>query len=105
MHWHCFNELSQFDVRCPICKKTMLDVDDMREAWDGLQEDIDLQPLPPDQARVVDIYCNDCEKHDSNRRWHPLGVSCSDCRGFNTSIDTKMVGIEAHNFLAQLERR
>ena len=79
--------------------------EDKDEIWRGLREDIETQPLPPEETRVVDVVCNDCEKRDRNRRWHPLGVECSYCHSFNTSIDIKMAGIEAFNFLQKQTNR
>ncbi len=82
----------------------MLPDDEKGDIWMGLKEDIDAQPVPPDQTKVVDIFCNDCETREKSRRWHPLGVSCRHCAGFNTTIDVTMVGTEAFDFLARLER-
>ncbi len=73
------------------------------ELWRGLREDVEAQPVPPDQTRVVDVVCNDCEMRECDRRWHPLGVHCSRCSSFNTSIDFKMVGQEAFDYLAVIE--
>ena len=105
IHWHCFYELSSVDIRCPICKKTMIDGENKAELWRGLKQDIETQPVPPDLTRIVDIVCNDCEVAESNRPWHPLGVDCSHCGSFNTSVDVKMVGIQAYNILKQLEKQ
>lgn len=105
IHWHCFYEYSNVDIRCPICKKTMIQDEDRQYIWEGLQQDIDEQPLPPEETRVVKVFCNDCESTDSHRRWHPLGVHCSQCKSFNTTFDIKMKGIEAHLFLNQLEEK
>lgn len=102
IHWHCFNSLASHDIRCPICKKTATH-EDMSEVWRGLAMDIAMQPLPPDQARVVDIICNDCEGREQNRRWHYLGVQCRRCNSFNTSHTTTMFGVEADQFLNSLE--
>lgn len=105
LHWDCFRDLSKVDIRCPICKKTMFPDEDIEEMWSGLREDIAIQPLPPSETRVVDLVCNDCEKKDSNRRWHPLGVECLHCNSFNTSIDIKMSGMEAFYFLKRREEQ
>uniref|UniRef100_A0A7S3QBM3 RING-type domain-containing protein n=1 Tax=Chaetoceros debilis TaxID=122233 RepID=A0A7S3QBM3_9STRA len=102
IHWHCFNNLASHDIRCPICKKTATH-EDMSEVWRGLAMDIAMQPLPPDQARVVDIICNDCECKEENRRWHYLGVQCRNCSSFNTSHNATMFGVEADTFLASVE--
>ena len=102
IHWHCFNSLTSHDLRCPICKKTATQ-DDMTEVWASLAEDIAAQPLPPDQARCVDIVCNDCHSKQENRRWHYLGVGCNECGSFNTTHTIKSVGVEADNYLNKLD--
>lgn len=102
IHWHCFNSLTSHDLRCPICKKTATQ-DDMTEVWASLAEDIAAQPLPPDQARCVDIVCNDCHSKQEDRRWHYLGVGCNECGSFNTTHTIKSVGIEADNYLNKLD--
>ncbi len=103
IHWECFQELSRVDIRCPICKKTMFPEEDIEEIWSDLRADIEIQPLPFEETRVVDLTCNDCERRDYNRRWHPLGVDCVHCNSFNTSINIKMAGTDAGNFLRRLE--
>ena len=76
-----------------------------QELWVGIKESINEQPVPLEETRVVDIKCNDCEVSELNRRWHPLGLDCSSCGSFNTTLmDIKMVGVEANEFLEQLER-
>ena len=108
IHWHCFQELSSVDIRCPICKKIMIEQTDVDgvDIWFDLRMDIERQPLPPDQNKVVDIVCNDCDSRQCNRRWHPLGVSCEECRGYNTYIAIiKMVGVEAYSFLEEMNNR
>jgi RING finger/CHY zinc finger protein 1 len=102
IHWHCFNSLTSHDIRCPICKKTATH-EDMTEVWSALADDIAMQPLPPDQARCVDIVCNDCGEHEEDRRWHYLGVECNSCGSFNTSHNTKLTGEEAHEYLNRIE--
>jgi RING finger/CHY zinc finger protein 1 len=102
IHWHCFNEMSTHDIRCPVCKKTATH-EDMADVWDGIAMDIALQPLPPEHSRVVDIICNDCEERDVDRRWHYLGVQCRNCSSFNTSHTIKLSGLDAHSYLAEIE--
>lgn len=102
IHWHCFKSLASHDIRCPICKKTAT-FEDMSDVWDGLAQDIAEQPLPPELTRCVDVICNDCGTRDENRRWHYLGVQCRKCGTFNTSHNTKMQGVEAHEYLSALE--
>lgn len=100
IHWHCFRELTSFDTRCPVCKKTAETREQMAPTWSAMAMGIALQPVPPDLARVVTILCNDCEEHDVDRRWHFLGVQCLKCSSFNTTVEsTTLVGHEAAAFL------
>jgi len=104
IHWHCYYELSRVDIRCPICKKTTVEGEARDELWRGLAEDIATQPIPPNETKMVSLFCNDCEIREENRRWHPLGIACNNCCSFNTSYDVTMSGVEAYNFLQNLNR-
>jgi len=100
IHWHCFRELTSFDTRCPVCKKTAETHEQMAPTWSAMAMGIALQPVPPEMARVVSIVCNDCEVRDENRRWHFLGVQCNECGSFNTTVErTTLMGREAAVFL------
>ena len=100
IHWHCFKELTSFDTRCPVCKKTAETPEQMASTWSALAMGIALQPVPRDMARVVNIICNDCGERDYERRWHFLGVRCMHCLSFNTNIDQIILhGPEAEDFL------
>lgn len=104
IHWHCFKELTSYDTRCPVCKKTAETPEHMASTWSAIAMGIALQPVPPDMARVVNILCNDCEKADTNRRWHFLGVRCMNCLSFNTNCEQiVMQGRDAAAFLDELE--
>lgn len=86
IHSHCFRNLVTFDNRCPICKKTVVSSASMMEAWMARARDIELQPMPSDLARIVNIACTDCETKSENCHWHFLGVQCPNCRSFNTVV-------------------
>lgn len=87
IHAHCFRRLAGFDYRCPICKKTVVSQQSMAAAWAARARDIEMQPMPADLARVVNIMCNDCETKSLNRNWHFLGVQCPSCNSFNTIVE------------------
>ena len=87
IHAHCFRKLAGFDYRCPICKKTVVSQQSMAAAWATRARDIEMQPMPSDLARVVNIMCNDCETRSENRNWHFLGVQCPHCTSFNTVVE------------------
>jgi len=100
IHWHCFRELTSFDTRCPVCKKTAETHDQMQPTWAAMAMGIVLQPVPPEMARAVTILCNDCEEIDEDRSWHFLGVQCLKCSSFNTTVEkTTLVGLDAANLL------
>lgn len=105
IHWHCFKELTSYDSRCPVCKKTAETPEQMASTWSAISMGISLQPVPPDMARVVNIYCNDCEIRESNRRWHFLGVKCNHCMSYNTAVEQiVMHGVDAAEFLDRVEQ-
>jgi Zinc-ribbon len=105
IHWHCFKELTTYDTRCPVCKKTAESPEHMAPTWQAMAMGIALQPVPPELARVVTIMCNDCEELDENRRWHFLGVRCQHCMSFNTTVErTSLTGREAAVYLDELDR-
>eukprot|EP00804_Cyclotella_cryptica_P019992 CCRYP_007880-RB/>CCRYP_007880-RB protein AED:0.06 eAED:0.06 QI:222/0.66/0.75/1/0.33/0.5/4/178/379 len=92
IHAHCFRNLAGFDYRCPICKKTIMSRTSMAAAWQARARDIEMQPMPEDLARIVNIMCNDCEKKSANCSWHFLGVQCPECRSFNTVVEQIVTG-------------
>lgn len=100
IHWQCFRELTSYDTRCPVCKKTAETHEHMASTWTAMAMAIELQPIPPEMCRVVEITCSDCGEQDKDRRWHFLGVQCQECSSFNTTIDkTTLVGREAALYL------
>ena len=126
IHWTCFQKLigntmdstdsssnrmartflGEYSSRCPLCKKTADDHEEMRPTWNGLAIAIKMQPVPSQYAKVVTIFCNDCEKKCIHRPWHFLGVQCVECHSFNTSIvDTEFTGEAAAAFLRGLESK
>ncbi|KAG7364065.1 zinc-ribbon domain containing protein [Nitzschia inconspicua] len=106
IHWHCFKELTTYDTRCPVCKKTAETPEHMAPTWQAMAMGIALQPVPPELARVVTILCNDCEETDENRRWHFLGVRCMHCMSFNTTVErTTLMGRDAASYLDEMDRK
>lgn len=106
IHWHCFKELTTYDTRCPVCKKTAETPEHMAPTWQAMAMGIALQPVPPELSRVVTISCNDCEELDENRRWHFLGVRCNHCMSFNTTVErTTLTGREAALYLDEMDQQ
>jgi hypothetical protein len=105
IHWHCFKDLTSYDTRCPVCKKTAESPDQMAPTWSAIAMGIALQPVPAEMARAVDIICNDCETSDVNRRWHFLGIRCFNCLSFNTIVERIVLqGEPAAALLDQLDQ-
>jgi RING finger/CHY zinc finger protein 1 len=104
LHWDCFLELTKHDSRCPLCKKTAESEKRMAATWKFMALNIVFNPIPCEMAKVVDIYCNDCETHQSNRPWHPVGIQCQSCVSFNTFIEkVTATGPASHSFLQNQE--
>ena len=104
IHWHCYQEYSKHDSRCPVCKKTSESPEQMSQTWSAMALSIAMQPVPTEFAKVVDIFCNDCETQDQNLRWHFLGIQCRHCSSFNTGIErVKLTGRQAALFADQME--
>jgi RING finger and CHY zinc finger domain-containing protein 1 len=102
IHWHCFRELAEHDLRCPLCKKTAESMERMAPTWEATAVSIEMQPIPRHLARVVNIMCIDCERTDTDREWHFLGTQCRYCTSFNTLVDQiVMQGDKAYDFLKQ----
>ncbi|PQM35032.1 E3 ubiquitin-protein ligase MIEL1 [Prunus yedoensis var. nudiflora] len=81
MHSDCFIEMQrQTQYRCPICSKTVLD---MNNIWRLLDEDIEATAMPEEYQYEVSILCNDCNT-TSNTPFHIFGLKCSNCNSYNT---------------------
>ena len=84
LHNHCFKEsLEQNEYRCPLCKKSMID---MTQFWDGMDLSIAHQPMPDEYKNYkVSILCNDCEEKTITK-YHFLCNKCKKCQSWNTTI-------------------
>lgn len=82
IHQICYDELCKHSYKCPICKKTVVNVEPQFRILD--QEILQL-PLPPpyDTWRCI-ISCNDCNGK-SNVPYHVLGLKCKYCKSYNTN--------------------
>lgn len=83
IHQSCYDELCKYSYKCPICKKTVADVDTQFRILDQeiLQSPL---PLPYSHWRCI-ISCNDC-RGKSNAAYHVLGLKCKYCLSYNTNI-------------------
>ena len=83
IHWHCFKELTTYDTRCPVRKKTAETPEHMAPTWQAMAMGIALQPVPLELARVVTIICNDCLFPSQQT---PSGISATDTATHSSSI-------------------
>jgi Zn finger protein HypA/HybF involved in hydrogenase expression len=73
--------ISNNKYQCPLCKKTMIDVD-----WSKYKSIIASIPIPANQEiKDVELLCNDC-LNKTNTTFHPIAIECLNCGSFNTVI-------------------
>ncbi|KAF7714705.1 Uncharacterized protein PECH_007070 [Penicillium ucsense] len=82
IHHRCLAEYSKTSFRCPICSKT---ITNMESTFRNLDRTIESQPMP---AEFTDtkalVYCNDCGAK-SVVKYHWLGLKCDLCESYNTA--------------------
>ncbi|KAI1636157.1 hypothetical protein F4809DRAFT_610319 [Biscogniauxia mediterranea] len=82
IHRQCFQEHMQSSYKCPICNKSLVN---MESQFRNLDIAIQSQPMPPEfrDTRAV-VLCNDCSAKSSTM-YHWLGLKCSVCLSYNTA--------------------
>ncbi|ROT39393.1 zf-CHY-domain-containing protein [Sodiomyces alkalinus F11] len=82
IHSKCYNEHMKRSYKCPICNKSLLN---MESYFRRLDLDIQSQPMPPEfRSTSATILCNDCSGK-STVPYHWLGLKCALCRSYNTA--------------------
>ncbi|KAJ5660785.1 uncharacterized protein N7484_000157, partial [Penicillium longicatenatum] len=82
MHRKCLGEYSKTSFRCPICNKTIAN---MESTFRNLDRTIESQPMPAEFKDTKGlIYCNDCGAK-SVVKYHWLGLKCDLCESYNTA--------------------
>ncbi|KAL4905690.1 hypothetical protein BDW74DRAFT_151807 [Aspergillus multicolor] len=82
IHQRCLSEYSKSSYRCPICSKT---ITNMEATFRNLDRTIQSQPMPADfkDTKAI-ITCNDCGTK-SVVKYHWLGLRCDMCESYNTT--------------------
>ncbi|KAL4913487.1 hypothetical protein BDW62DRAFT_220649 [Aspergillus aurantiobrunneus] len=82
IHQRCLSEYSKSSYRCPICSKT---ITNMEATFRNLDRAIQSQPMPVDfkDTKAI-ITCNDCGTK-SVVQYHWLGLRCDMCESYNTA--------------------
>ncbi|KAJ5935876.1 hypothetical protein N7454_005174 [Penicillium verhagenii] len=82
IHHKCLGEYSKSSFRCPICNKT---ITNMESTFRNLDRTIESQPMPDEFKDTKGlIYCNDCSAK-SVVKYHWLGLKCDLCESYNTA--------------------
>ncbi|XP_010318962.1 zinc finger protein BRUTUS-like At1g74770 isoform X1 [Solanum lycopersicum] len=83
MHSKCFQEYTCSHYTCPICSKSLGDMQVYFEMLDALLSE---QKIPEEYAgQTQAILCNDCEKRGT-ASFHWLYHKCSSCGSYNTRL-------------------
>ncbi|BCR87004.1 RING finger and CHY zinc finger domain-containing protein [Aspergillus chevalieri] len=82
IHHRCLSDYSKSSYRCPICSKT---ITNMESTFRNLDRTIYSQPMPEEfkDTRAL-VYCNDCGAK-SVVEYHWLGLKCDMCESYNTA--------------------
>ncbi|RAL00236.1 RING finger and CHY zinc finger domain-containing protein [Aspergillus ibericus CBS 121593] len=82
IHQRCLSEYAKTSYRCPICSKT---ITNMESTFRNLDRTIQSQPMPAEfRGTRALIYCNDCCAK-SIVKYHWLGLRCDMCESYNTA--------------------
>ncbi|KAK7388996.1 hypothetical protein VNO78_23827 [Psophocarpus tetragonolobus] len=83
MHSTCFQEYTCFNYTCPICSKSLGDMQVYFRMLDALLAEERISDQISGQTQV--ILCNDCEKKGS-APFHWLYHKCPSCGSYNTRV-------------------
>ncbi|KAL8787007.1 MAG: hypothetical protein Q9213_002443 [Squamulea squamosa] len=82
IHHRCYYEHVKRSYKCPICSKSMYN---MEAQFRHLERSIESQPMPPEfQDTKAWVYCNDCNAK-SSVKYHWMGLKCGVCDSYNTA--------------------
>ncbi|KAJ1972864.1 hypothetical protein H4R34_005264 [Dimargaris verticillata] len=83
IHQDCLRQYLDTSYQCPICRKTLGDMDALFRQIDRVLAE---QPMPPEYQKMrSQIFCNDCEER-STTQYHFLYHKCQHCRSYSTKV-------------------
>ncbi|KAK5055427.1 hypothetical protein LTR84_013177 [Exophiala bonariae] len=101
IHESCFAEWCNTSYKCPICSKSIAN---MESQFRRLDRHIEDQPMPEEyRDNRAYIFCNDCNSR-SITRYHWLGLKCANCESYNTT-QLELLGAEQTPELQQEAER
>ncbi|KAK5194569.1 hypothetical protein LTR92_005812 [Exophiala xenobiotica] len=101
IHESCFAEWCNASYKCPICSKSIAN---MESQFRRLDRHIEEQPMPEEyRDNRAYIFCNDCNSR-SITKYHWLGLKCAICESYNTT-QLELLGAEQIPRLLQEQER
>lgn len=101
IHESCFAEWCNASYKCPICSKSIAN---MESQFRRLDRHIEEQPMPEEyRDNRAYIFCNDCNSR-SIAKYHWLGLKCSICESYNTT-QLELLGAEETPQLQEQQER
>ncbi|KAI3327969.1 zf-CHY-domain-containing protein [Xylariaceae sp. AK1471] len=90
IHRDCFGEHMKTSYKCPICNKSLVN---MESQFRNLDLSIQAQPMPPEfrDTRAM-VLCHDCSAKSSTM-YHWLGLKCGVCQSYNTA-QLQIIGLD-----------
>ncbi|KAF7806148.1 zinc finger protein BRUTUS-like [Senna tora] len=89
MHSICFQEYTYFNYTCPICYKSLGDMQNALQVYFRMLDALLAEEKIPDehlgQTQLQVILCNDCEKKGA-APFHWLYHKCPSCGSYNTRV-------------------
>ena len=82
IHIKCFHKYMSHNLKCPLCKKSLINPDIIKPYMKNHIESI---PMPEEYKHMkMVVLCNDCLQK-STIPFHTVGGKCSKCGSYNTS--------------------
>ncbi|KAL2430603.1 putative RING finger protein C2F3.16 [Exophiala dermatitidis] len=101
IHEACFAEWCNTSYKCPICSKSIAN---MESQFRRLDRHIEEQPMPEEyRDNRAYIFCNDCNSR-SVTKYHWLGLKCAICDSYNTT-QLELLGADETPQLQQAQER
>ena len=101
IHETCFAEWCNASYKCPICSKSIAN---MESQFRRLDRHIEEQPMPEEyRDNRAYIFCNDCNSR-SVTKYHWLGLKCANCESYNTT-QLELLGAEQTPQLQEQQER
>lgn len=101
IHESCFAEWCNASYKCPICSKSIAN---MESQFRRLDRHIEEQPMPEEyRDNRAYVFCNDCNSR-SVTKYHWLGLKCALCDSYNTT-QLELLGAEQTPQLEQEQER